>query len=77
VWVSVGLATDSADHPDAELTRECARLVRSHRIVMVRTLDEVADALRARRRNHPWSDFGRVGRAIRENTGEAGRSTGW
>ena len=70
VWVSDGQVTDSADHPDAELARVCARLVLKHRIVMVRSLDEVAEALLIRRRRRPWSDFGRVGRATREDAGE-------
>ena len=77
VWVSDGQVTDSADHPDVDLARECARLVRSHHIVMVRTLDEVANALRTCRRRRPWGDFGRVGRAIREIGDESGRLTSW
>ncbi len=70
VWVSDGQVTDSADYPDAELARQCARLVLTHRVVMVRTLDEVSDALRSKHRRRPWSEFGRVGRAIREIKGE-------
>ena len=71
IWVSDGQVTDSADHPDADLARDCARLVRLHQIVMVRTIDEVSDALRTRRRRRPWTDFGRVGRAIRESVATA------
>lgn len=66
IWVTDGQVTDSSDHPDLDLARECARLVRDNRITMVRSLDEVFGALRGRRRRPVWADFGRVGRAIRE-----------
>ncbi len=76
IWVSDGQVTDSADHPDADLARDCARLVRAHRIVMVRSLDEVSEALRLGRRRRPWSDFGRVGRAVREYASEPSTDVG-
>ena len=68
VWVTDGQVTDSHDYPDAALSRECARMVRDHRIRLVRDLSGVVCALRADRptpRSH-WGSFGRVGHALRE-----------
>ena len=64
VWVTDGQVTDSNDHPCHSLSVECARLVRRHRIHLVRRLDEVESALRGRR--GPTASFGRVGRELRE-----------
>ncbi len=65
IWVTDGQVTDSADHPDEALARECAQLVRSHGIIMVRSINDVAAVLRQRRRPSPRdAQFGRVGRAL-------------
>lgn len=74
VWVTDGQVTDSHDHPSRDLSRECARLVRRHRIELVRS---VADAARRLRRrgiggSEPATAFGRVGREL----AEIGRVTG-
>ena len=69
VWVTDGQVTDSHDHPDADLTRECATLVRRHGIRLARGLEEAASALRSNSRT-PASRlgaFGRVGRVLRES----------
>ncbi len=65
IWVTDGQVTDSNDHPCAQLSEECARLVREHGIVMVRTLDLATPALGCHR---PFvsSEFGRVGRKLDE-----------
>ncbi len=64
VWVTDGQVTDSNDFASAHLAAECARLVRTRRIVLVRDLDEAGDVLRGRRPRHRASSFGRVGRAL-------------
>ncbi len=64
IWVTDGQVTDSADHPDEALARECAQLVRAHSITMVRSLGEVSSALRGRQRRVGYAQFGRVGRAL-------------
>ena len=68
VWVTDGQVTDSNDHPGSELSRECARLVRRHRIRLVRTLAEATGALSGRNTGslEPATSFGRVGRALQE-----------
>ncbi|MHB1088264.1 MAG: hypothetical protein ACYC19_05815 [Acidimicrobiales bacterium] len=65
IWVTDGQVTDSNDHPNALLSEECARLVRSHAITMVRTLDAVHPAL-ACHRPFVSSEFGRVGKKLDE-----------
>jgi len=69
VWVTDGQVTDSHDHPDETLTRQCANLVRRHRIRLVRNLDEVPRALRlgAPIPSSRLPNFGRVGRQLRES----------
>lgn len=62
VWVTDGQVTDSHDHPCHSLSLECARLVQRHRIRMVRSLNEVEDALRGR--PPARASFGRVGRLL-------------
>jgi hypothetical protein len=66
VWVTDGQVTDSHDHPDGSLTRECAQLVRRHRVRLARDLNEATALLRSNRANAPSSlaAFGRVGRAL-------------
>jgi hypothetical protein len=68
VWVTDGQVTDSHDYPDAALSRECARMVRDHRIRLVRDLSGVMRTLRADRPTprSQWGSFGRVGHALRE-----------
>ena len=68
VWVTDGQVTDSHDHPCDELTRECAELVREHRIRLVHGIDEVPRALRAPRPlvSPELASFGRVGRQLKE-----------
>jgi hypothetical protein len=66
VWVTDGQITDSHDHPDGQLTEECARLVRVSRVRLVRNLEQAAGALR---RSEPtkrssWPEFGRLGRVL-------------
>ncbi len=67
VWVTDGQVTDSHDYPDAALSRECAHMVRDHRIRLVRDLSGVTGALRVDRPTprSQWSSFGRVGHALR------------
>lgn len=65
IWVTDGQVTDSNDHPNAQLSEECAQLVRSHAITMVRTLDAVQPAL-ACHRPFVSSEFGRVGTKLDE-----------
>ncbi len=68
VWVTDGQVTDSHDHPDAELTRECALLVRAHRMRLARDLREATGLLRTSRPTVPSSlaTFGRVGQQLLE-----------
>lgn len=62
VWVCDGQVTDSNDHPDVELSKEVAELVRVHGVVMVKSFSEVRRALRrGRPRQSNYRDFGRVG----------------
>lgn len=68
VWVTDGQVTDSHDHPDDQLTGECADLVLRHRIRLVRELSDVGRQLG---RTNPSSErlslgFGRVGRKMQE-----------
>ncbi len=65
IWVTDGQVTDSNDHPCAQLSEECARLVRHNGISMVRTLEGAHFALTCHR---PFvtSEFGRVGRKLDE-----------
>ena len=58
VWVTDGQVTDSHDHPDALLTRQCAELVQRHRIRLARDLVRLRfGRLRTNRANTPaqWS----------------------
>jgi hypothetical protein len=64
VWVTDGQVTDSNDHPSRELSASCARLVRRHRVAMVRTLDEARRVLRGGVPPEPATGFGRVGREL-------------
>jgi hypothetical protein len=66
VWVTDGQVTDSHDYPDAALSRECAEMVRSHQIRLVRDLSGITRALRAERPTprSQWGSFGRVGHAL-------------
>jgi hypothetical protein len=68
VWVTDGQVTDSNDHPDEQLTLECAYLVRRHRIRMTTCLDEANRQLisRAHYRTTTYARFGRVGRKLLE-----------
>ncbi len=70
VWVTDGQVTDSHDHPDLALARECADLVRRHRIHLAHDLTEATALLRSRRPNVPSRSpsFGRVGRQLRDIT---------
>jgi hypothetical protein len=62
IWVCDGQVTDSNDHPDTELTKEVAELVRRSGIVMVRDLGHVKYVLsRNQRMAPPYGEFGRVG----------------
>jgi len=71
VWITDGQVTDSHDHPDIDLTLECANLVRRHRIRMVRDLAGASKALRSSRPVTPsdLAAFGRVGHQLREIVG--------
>ncbi|MCU1363809.1 MAG: hypothetical protein JWM55_1637 [Acidimicrobiaceae bacterium] len=68
VWVTDGQVTDSHDHPDEELTRECAELVRLGRIRLARDLVDAEAALRGNRLapSARYLRFGRVGRKLAE-----------
>ena len=66
VWVTDGQVTDSNDHPDRFLSNSCARLVRRHGVVLVRTLADADEVLRGRPVKEPSTEFGRVGRELRE-----------
>ncbi len=70
IWVTDGQVTDSHDHPDEQLTRTCADLVRRHRIRLVRELECVGRALRSGRptSRSEWPRFGRLGRKLMETT---------
>lgn len=69
VWVTDGQVTDSHDHPDEALTQQCVDLVRRHRIRLARDLTEATKALRlnASTPASRLSNFGRVGRRLRES----------
>ena len=69
VWVTDGQVTDSNDHPNDALSNECAILVRTNRIRLVRNLGEAGRALRCHTPLVP-SNFGRVGRKLAENKGK-------
>lgn len=71
IWVTDGQVTDSNDHPNDELTEECAALVRKHRIRLIRELELAGRALACHSGFLP-SDFGRVGRKILELQGISG-----
>jgi hypothetical protein len=77
VWVTDGQVTDSHDHPDEALTTECAELVRTGRVRLVRDLHEAAVALRWNQpvRSSTFSRFGRVGRKLSENLENKGDDT--
>lgn len=69
VWITDGQVTDSHDHPDLELTRECAVLVRRHGIRLAR---DVVEATKMLRHDRPTprsrlAAFGRLGRCLLEN----------
>lgn len=70
VWITDGQVTDSHDHPDEGLSRECAELVVRHRIRLARDLEEARRALRhgGATPRGDFARFGRVGRALRGNT---------
>ena len=70
VWVTDGQVTDSHDHPDELLTLECAQLVRSARIRLVRHLDRAGRALTSGQPTRPsdWTEFGRLGRKLAQNS---------
>ena len=63
VWVSDGQVTDSHDHPNGELAAECANLVATRRIRLVRDLEDAPRALAAVRWRNDYARFGRVGKA--------------
>jgi hypothetical protein len=71
VWVTDGQVTDSHDHPDEELSRRCAVLVRRHSICLARDLDQAFHQLGGSvlRGSSSWSQFGRVGRKLTEFEG--------
>jgi hypothetical protein len=65
IWVCDGQVTDSNDYPDTELTKEVADLVRRSGIVMVRNLDQVPKAIRAKGQSPTnYGDFGRIGAVL-------------
>jgi hypothetical protein len=68
VWVTDGQVTDSNDHPDEELTTECARLVLRHRVRLVRQLVGAGALLSPANpvRRSEWPHFGRLGRKLGE-----------
>ncbi len=68
VWVTDGQVTDSHDHPDDRLTKQCAELVRLHRIRLVRELGDAGRALSWGRTTDraQWPRFGRLGRKLQE-----------
>ncbi|HEY1825410.1 MAG TPA: hypothetical protein VGG21_05555 [Acidimicrobiales bacterium] len=69
VWVTDGQVTDSHDYPDLALTKECATLVRRHRIQLVRELGDLDRALRVPSSRSAWAAFGRVGRELGDHHG--------
>ncbi len=71
IWVTDGQVTDSHDHPDEQLTSECAMLVRQHRIQLVREMADAERALAFRRPTTPAqsTQFGRIGRKLLEMKG--------
>ncbi|MDE3082306.1 MAG: hypothetical protein KGJ39_02690 [Acidobacteriota bacterium] len=70
VWVSDGQVTDSHDHPNGDLAGECAELVSSAGIRLVRDLADAPRALRAVRWRNDYARFGRVGKAHLIRTGK-------
>jgi len=64
IWVTDGQVTDSNDHPDRALAAECAQLVRTNRVALVRTIAQVDAVLRGRPAPETPIDFGRVGREL-------------
>jgi len=70
VWVTDGQVTDSHDHPDERLTRQCAEMVRRHRIRLVKELGGAGRVLTSGRSTNrsEWPQFGRVGRKLLEIT---------
>lgn len=63
IWVTDGQVTDSNDHPAAHLARECAELVRRHRIELVRSPQQLLGPPKRQNRGN-LEDFGRVGRIL-------------
>ena len=66
VWVTDGQVTDSHDHPDEFLARQCAHLVLEHHIILARELSDVPRLLRVTAATPAWDRFGRVGRKVQE-----------
>ena len=68
VWVTDGQVTDSNDHPDEDLTAECAQLVLRHRVRLVRHLAGAGTLLSQVNptRRSEWPEFGRLGRKLGE-----------
>jgi hypothetical protein len=64
IWVTDGQVTDSNDHPNDQLTTDCAELVRRHRIRLVRNIGEVASILRGAKSAESPASFGRLGRVL-------------
>lgn len=66
VWITDGQITDSNDHPSLALTRECASLVRRHRVRLARDVDHAGELLRrgAPSSSRQWGRFGRLGREL-------------
>ena len=65
VWITDGQVTDSNDHPSEELSAHCADLVRRHRVVLARNLEEATLHLgRGQKITRKLGDFGRLGRAL-------------
>lgn len=71
VWVTDGQVTDSNDRPSELLTDECARLVISEGIRLVRLTRDVGPALKSVYLGGQWHQFGRVGARILQMTGPA------
>ncbi|MDE3107440.1 MAG: hypothetical protein KGJ42_04735 [Acidobacteriota bacterium] len=69
VWVTDGQVTDSNDHPCSALTKECAELVRRHRVRLARDVREARQLLRQHGSigGTRWDQFGRLGREITLN----------
>ena len=68
VWMTDGQVTDSHDHPSEALTSECAALVLTHQIRLVRDLSQVGRAISGATTCSTGSltGFGRLGRKIAE-----------